>query len=99
MNQFKNLNISPPAPAFVGERIKIMKILNKQVTIHRYRIVKSKFEKGHGQRLDLQIEVNGTKYITWCASITLMETIRQIQPEQFPFSTTIVMDNERYEFT
>jgi hypothetical protein len=99
MNLFKNLNIAPPAPAFTGERIKIVRILNKEISVHRFRIVKSKYDKGHGQRLDLQIEVNGIKYITWCASITLMDQIKQVPIESFPFKTIIVQENERYEFT
>jgi hypothetical protein len=100
MKQFKDFGITAPAPAFAGDKIKMSKILNKQIIIHRYKIEDSKFkDKGNGKRLDMQIELKGTNYIVWTSSVVLQETIKQIPAENFPFTTTIVLENERYEFT
>ena len=99
MKSFRELGIEAPAQAFSGDKIKMSKVLNKLIVVHKFRIVQSKFEKGSGQRLDMQIEINNTQYIVWCGSVTLMETIKKIPADSFPFETTIVMENERYEFT
>src|SRR5687767_11975005 len=100
MNQFKDFGIKAPAPAFSGDKIKMNKILNKEVIIHRYKIEESRFkDKGNGKRLDMQIELNGNNYIVWTSSVVLQETIKQIPAANFPFTTTIVLENERYEFT
>lgn len=100
MNSFKDFGIKAPMPAYAGDQIKINKILNKQIIIHRYRIEESKFkDKGNGKRLDMQIEMNDILYIVWTSSVVLQETIKQIPAANFPFTTTIVLENERFEFT
>jgi hypothetical protein len=100
MNSFKDFGIKAPLPAFAGEQIKMNKILNKPIIIHRFRIEESKFkDKGNGMRLDMQIEVNSILYILWTSSVVLQETIKQIPAGKFPFTTTIVLENERLEFT
>jgi hypothetical protein len=100
MLQFKDFNIKPPPPAFSGDKIKMNKILNKEIIVHKFRIEESKYkEKGNGKRLDIQIELNGNMYICWSSSIVLQDMIQQIPQSSFPFKTTIVMENERYQFT
>lgn len=100
MNQFKDFGIKQPLPQYAGDQIKMSKVLNKQIIIHRYRIEESKFkDKGNGKRLDMQIEMNATLYIVWTSSVVLQETIKQIPAANFPFTTTIVLENERFEFT
>jgi len=100
MHSFKDFGIKAPAPAFAGDQIKMNKILNKQIIIHRFRIEESRFkDKGNGKRLDMQIEVSGIIYIVWTSSVVLQETIKQIPAASFPFTTTIVLENERLEFT
>jgi len=100
MNSFKDFGIKAPLPAYVGDKIKMNKVMNKQIIIHRYRIEESKFkDKGNGKRLDMQIEMGGILYILWTSSVVLQETIKQIPAASFPFTTTIVLENERFEFT
>lgn len=98
MKQFKDFGIAAPQPGFAGDKIKIQRILNREIAIHKYRIVPSKFQSA-GDRLDLQIELNGQKHVTWCSAKGLIETIKQIPESEFPFKTTIIVDNERYLFT
>ena len=98
MKQFKDLGIAPPEPGFAGDKIKMNRILNREIIIHKFRVVPSKFESC-GLRLDMQIEINGEKHVAWCSSKGLIETIRQIPEDSFPFKTTIIVDSERYLFS
>ena len=96
---FKDLNIPVPQTGFVGDKIKIGKLFNRPVIVHKFRIVDSTMEKGSGKRLDLQVEIKGEKYLTWCGSVVLMEMIQKVPAAAFPFETTIVDDNGRYILT
>ena len=98
MNSFKELGIAPTVKGFTGDKIKIDRILNKQIIVHEFKIEDSKFE-GKGKRLDMQIEVDGAKRIVFTSGTSLIEVIKKIPVEKFPFSTTIVKNDERLEFT
>lgn len=100
MNQFKDLNITPIEKGFSGEKIKMDKIINKSVTVLDYKIVPSKFEKGNGKCLHLQIMYNNEKRVVFSGSTNLMDTIEMIPEDKFPFQTTIVRtDSDRLQFT
>jgi hypothetical protein len=99
MNSFSNFGIKSTAKNFEGEKIKIDRILNKQITVEAYKIEQSKFEKGNGKRLDMQIVVDNTKRIVFTGSINLMDMILQVLDDKLPFTTTIVRENERLIFT
>lgn len=99
MKKFSDFGIKPLTKNFTGDKIKIDRILNKQIIVVDYRIQNSKFEKGHGKRLDLQIAIDGANRVVFTSSSVLMELIQQVPKENFPFTTTIVRDNERFEFT
>jgi len=98
MKTFQQFGIKATIKAFTGDKIKINKIINREITVHDYKIEDSKFE-GKGKRLDLQIELNQTKHLVFTSSVGLMEVIQQIPKDGFPFRTTIVEENERFEFT
>jgi len=98
MKQFKEMGIATPETGFAGDKMKISRLLNREIIVHKYRIVPSKYESC-GLRLDMQIEINGEMHITWCSSKTLIETIKQVPEDGFPFKTTITNTNERYQFT
>lgn len=100
MNEFKDFGIKTTVKSFVGDKIKMSKILNKRVTVIDFKKGDSKYtDKGNGKCLQLQIDVAGTKHVVFTGSTFLMETIEQVPKEKFPFTTTIVEENERYEFT
>lgn len=96
---FKDLNIEPiEETGFKGDKIKMDRILNRQILIHKFEIKPSKFDDG--KRLDLQIELNGTLHVTWTGSNNLMTTIKKIPDTAFPVETTIEKkDNGSYAFT
>lgn len=97
MNRFSDFNVTPPERQFDGEKIKIFKILNKEVKVLNYRIVDSKFK--NSQRLDLHIEVENVKYIVFTGSNHLLKTIEQINKKDLPFLTVIEKDGESFKFT
>lgn len=99
MHSFKDFNIKPQAKSFEGDKIKIDRILNKPIVVVEYKIDNSKYEKGNGKCLCIQILVDNSKRILFTGSVNLMEMIDKVPKENFPFMTTIVKENERFEFT
>jgi hypothetical protein len=47
----------------------------------------------------LQIEVDNEKHVVFTGSDVLINIIKQIGEEDFPFQTTIVKSGEHFEFT
>ncbi len=101
MNSFSQFNIKPTLKGFEGEKIKISKILNREIVVHEYKLEKSKVfnDKGTCQCLHLQISFNNNKHIVFTSSSGLIEVIQKIPKDGFPFTTTIIQDNERFLFT
>lgn len=100
MRQFSDFNIKPTQKQFIGDKIKIDRILNKPIVVHSFQINPSKIEgKGNGKCLTLQVEVDGQKRIVFSGSTTLQDMITQVPADNFPFKTTIVKETERLEFT
>lgn len=100
MHSFKDFGIKPEIKCFEGDKIRMEKILNKQIIVVDYKCEDSKFkEKGTGKLLTLQIIVDNNKRIVFTGSATLMEMINKVPKEKLPFITTIVRENERFEFT
>lgn len=98
MINFKDLGIKPKTTNFIGDKIKISRILNTEIIIHDYKIEDSKQKQGT-KCLTLQIERNQTKNVVFTGSNILMDMISQVSKDKFPIVTTIVEENERYEFT
>lgn len=42
---------------------------------------------------------SGKNHVLFNGSIYLMEMIEKVEKDKFPFTTTIVEENKRYEFT
>lgn len=100
MKRFSELNITAPEKGFVGTKIKMSKILNKEIKVHAYKVEKSNFpEKGDGNRLVLQLEIDNEKRIAFSSSIYLRDMIKSVPQTDFPFITTIKEVNEHHEFT
>jgi hypothetical protein len=92
------MGILPQINTFSGDKIKVSRILNVEITVFEYKIEPSK-QKENSNYMTLQIEKNGIKHIVFTGSKVLMQQIKQVSKEQFPFSTTIVGEKEYYEFT
>jgi hypothetical protein len=99
MNNFKDFGIKPKVNSFVGDKIAVKKILNTQVKVLDFKIVPSTAKPGT-ECLTIQIErPSGEKRVIFTGSTGLREQIRQVPKEKLPFTTTIVEENECYEFT
>lgn len=99
MKQFKEFGITPSTKGFIGDKIKIDRILNKKITVHEYRIEESKYQKGNGKCLHMQIQLGENKHVVFTGSAALQDVISRVPKAEFPFETTIVKDNDRFEFT
>lgn len=79
------------------------KIIDREIIVHAFRITESTVEefkkKGNGSCLHLQIEFNEEMRIVFTSSVGLIDAIEQIPKDGFPFTTTIIRDNDRFMFT
>jgi len=99
MNSFSDFNITAKLDHFTGDKIKMLKILNQDILVHAYKIVKSKFEQSNSEfALHLQIEYKNEKYILFTGSKVLQSMIKQVPENGFPFKTQIVKEGESFVF-
>lgn len=98
MHSFKDFNIKPKINAFVGEKIQVQKLFNLPITVISFKVEPSKQKKGT-ELLTLQIEKSGEKRIVFTGSVVLIDQIRRVSEDRFPFVTVIKGDNDYYEFT
>lgn len=96
MKKFSELNVKQVPTGMVGDKIKVDRILNKKISVHNYKIVDSKFK---GKCLHLQIQIGDNKHVVFTSAKTLQDAMLQIEPQDFPFETTIVKEDERLFFT
>ena len=99
MKQFKDFGIKPAIQSLTGDKIKIERIINREIKVYDYRIEDSKYGGGGKKCLYLQIEIGETKHVVFIGSKSLIDLIQQVPKIDFPFITTIVKENERLEFT
>ena len=98
MKKFSDFGIKVELATFVGDKVKMNKILNKEIIIHAYKIEDSKFGGGGKKCLHMQITIDQEKHVVFTGSSALMDMIQQVPQENFPFTTTI-KHNDRLEFT
>lgn len=98
MYKFSDFNIKPKINSFVGEKISVARLFNLPIVVLDYKIEPSKKKEGT-ELLTLQIEKSGEKRVVFTGSVILMQMIRKVPEDKFPFQTTIKGDNEYYEFT
>jgi len=97
MKAFKDFGIVSEARAFVGDKIKIAKLLNTTIEVHAFKIENSKVNSR--LCLYLQIEHKGEKKVVFTGSTVLIDQIQKVPEDGFPFRTIIVQEDERYSFT
>ncbi|WP_264522160.1 hypothetical protein [Flavobacterium sp. N1994] len=97
-NNFKDFGITPEVNYFTGKSISIDEILNINIKVFSFKIEPSK-KKANSDYLTLQIEHEDKKRVIFTGASILIQTIKKIPLEKFPFNTTIVKKNEYLEFT
>ena len=98
MTAFKDFGIKAKPNSFTGDKIKIDKVLNQEITVHAFKIAKST-KKENTDYLTIQIEKDKTRYVIFTGSTILMQMIKEVPEDKFPFKTTIVKNNDYPEFT
>jgi hypothetical protein len=99
MNKFKDFGIKPTLQSLVGDKIKIERLLNREISVEDYRLEDSKYGTGGTKCLYMQIVYDKEKRVVFSGSKVLIELIEQIPKTKFPFTTIIVKENDRFEFT
>jgi len=99
MKKFSDLGIKPNSNRLVGDKIKILKVLNQEIIVHGFKMNESKFKNSNSEKcLSIQIELKGEKYVLFTGSKILAELIQQVEKEQFPFITSISKEGETFQF-
>ena len=98
MKSFADFNIKV-TKRFIGDKIKINRILNMPIIIHNYKVDESKYPKNKsGKCLTLQLEYEDEQRVLFTGSDVLIEQISQVKAENLPFKVTIVKHGESFEF-
>ncbi len=99
MKNFKDFGIKAETTSFTGDKIKIKRIIDKEITVLNYRIEDSVY--GDGKKcLHLQIEFDNEKRVVFVGSVVLISMIQSVPRETgFPFKTKIINNDGRYEFS
>lgn len=75
------------------------KVLNKKIIVHDFKLDASKYPKNKsGECLTIQIEIDNEKRVLFTGSDVLIEQIKSIKKDDFPFETAIIQNGECYEF-
>ncbi len=99
MTTFRDLNINTHPDLMMGEKVKISKVLNRDIQITNYRIVESKYPKNKsGKCLHLQFKLGDELKILFTGSDVLIHTIEQVKSEDLPIFCQIIQEGEHYEF-
>lgn len=99
MNDFSEFNIKPNQDRLIGDKIKMMQVLNREIIVHRFKINESKFsDTSSGICLSLQIEINNENRVLFTGSRILTEMIKQVPEDALPFKTIITKEGESYQF-
>ena len=100
MKSFKDLNIAP-IETYVGQRIEILDVVDQEIIISKFKIEPSKYtDRGNGKCLVLQIKHENADRVIFTGSVILQETIQKVNPDDFPFKTTIIKLKPRgFKFT
>lgn len=96
MISFSELNISIQIEMFVGDKISINEVLNKEIIVCKHKVGDSKFKN---TLLTIQIKFNNEDRIIFTGSKSLEVVLEKVGKDNFPFKTTIKKSNNTYYFT
>lgn len=71
IKKFSQLGIRLINNGFEGEKIKIERVLNREVIIHDFKIEPSKFPDKNEKCLHMQISVDNQKRVIFCTGVAL----------------------------
>lgn len=94
MKKFSEMDIKITHNGYLGEKIKISKVFNKEIEIHSFKEEPSK--KNESILLTIQIKFENELRVIFCGSQMLHRILKLVPVEDFPFIATIVNDNNGY---
>lgn len=96
MKSFSDFGITSKK-SFVGNKIYIEDLLQKEIIIEFFEIRPSRKNDG-SECLYMQIKLAGEDRVVFSSSTFLMNPLKQLSDTDFPFKATIVKINRHYEF-
>lgn len=82
---------------FIGEKIKISKVLNKEIKVLAFQVNKSKIEKD-GFYIQMQIEVDDERKVLFTNSSVLKDQLEKYK-DNLPFITTTIQPKKYFSFS
>lgn len=99
VRDFKDFGIKVKSDNFIGDKIKMLKILNQDIVVHGFKILPSKFENSNSKDvMHLQVEYKEDMHILFTGSKILSGMIKQVPEDGFPFKTRIIKEGESFVF-
>ncbi len=92
----KFADFAKPNNAMTGDKIKIDKVLDKEIVVKSYKIGESKYKEDK-DLLTLQIELSNEERVIFTSSSVLINQIKEYESEM-PFIATIKQINNYYTF-
>ncbi len=100
MKLFSELGIKVDQIPMAGEKIKINRVVNKQIEVVDFELNSSKFNSESGHKcLKLQIRFENELRVVFTGATMLVQAISKIEKTNLPFMTIIVENNGFYTFT
>lgn len=96
--RFGDFGISVEVNTLTGEKIKIAKVIGKEILVKDFKVADSKYEKTT-HCLTIQIEMYGENKVIFTGSTMLKKQLEQVNKEDFPFIATIENINDTYQFS
>lgn len=83
----------------VGDKVSVSDILNKEITVLSYKIMKSKIEDDNYAQIQIEkIEINGEKKVVFTSSKVLKDQLETYK-DHIPFIATIIKTRKYFSFS
>lgn len=102
MINFSDLNVTLKEPALVGQKIEVNDVLDASIEVHRFYVKPTKFVKPGKEPKDvlhLQIKHENKDRVIFVPSKNLIEQIKQVPEDKFPFKATIIKQGKGLQFS
>lgn len=96
--RFGDLCIAVEVNTLTGEKIKIVKVIGKEILVKDFKVTESKYKKTT-HCLTIQFELGGENKVIFTGSTMLKKQLEQVNKEDFPFIATIEIINDTYQFS
>jgi len=98
MFQFKDFKIEQTNDSLIGDKIKVERLLGKEIIVEKFKIEDSK--KFAGEKcLHMQILKGEDRHVIFTSALSLIDMIQRVPEDKFPFKTTIIKPNDRFVFS